>query len=185
MPLSSALRSPAPSSACPVGRLVREESVRLRRFVGRHVGDCAEADDITQQALAEMSLSYDQFRGDSKPSTWLYGIALNLIRNHLSRAPERRYAFVDIGLLEDEPCSLPGPPAQAEMRETLALLEQSMAQIPSELCVLLRLICVDEMSYEDAARLLGMPIGTVRSRLSRARALVRSRMRANALGPSA
>ncbi|MGH8819543.1 MAG: RNA polymerase sigma factor [Achromobacter pestifer] len=180
MPRPSALTAAVPPSpACPVGLLVREESDRLRRFVSRHVGDCSDADEITQQALVEMSLSYDQFRGDSKPSTWLYGIALNLIRNHLSRAPERRYTFLDIDLLVDEPCSLPGPGAQAEMRETLDLLEQSIAQIPQELRVLLRMICVEEVSYEDAAAKLGMPVGTVRSRLSRARALVRSLMHAH------
>lgn len=187
-PAPTALPAPIPQAAAPrcpppdlIGQLVREQGVRLRRFVGRHIGNHTEADDITQQAFVEMSLSYGRFRGESKPSTWLYGIALNLIRNHLARAPECRYAFVDESLLEAETCPRPDPSAQAELRQAIGLLDRSMAEIPRGSRQVLRLICVEELSYEDAAALLGVPVGTVRSRLSRARALLRLRMRAHGL----
>ena len=58
-----------------------------RRFVTRRIGNEADAADIAQQAFIEASNAYGDFRGDSKLSTWLYGIALNLVRNYLSRAP--------------------------------------------------------------------------------------------------
>lgn len=186
-PAPVAVRRPAaapaspPPPADPVSELVRAQHDRLRRFVGRHVGNRSEADDITQQAFAEMSLSYHRFRGDSKPSTWLYGIALNLIRNHLSRAPERRYAFVDIDTLASEPCPEPGPPAQAEWRQMVGLVDRAMREIPQDLRDLIQLIAVEELSYEEAAQRLALPIGTVRSRLSRARAQLRIRMRARGI----
>lgn len=85
MPLASCPSAAIPSSplADPVSQLVRDESERLRRFVLRQVGNSSDADEITQQAFVEMSSCYDRFRGESKPSTWLFGIARNLIRNHL------------------------------------------------------------------------------------------------------
>lgn len=164
--------------ADPVGELVREQRGRLRRFVGRHVGNRSEADDITQQAFTEMWLSYDSFRGDSKPSTWLYGIALNLIRNHLSRSPDRRHAFVEIAALETEPSTEPGPQARAEWRQMAGLVDRAMGEIQPNLRETLQLVAVEELSYEEAAQRLGLPVGTVRSRLSRARAQLRMRMRA-------
>ena len=173
--------SPRPAPSDLIGQLVREQRVPLRRFVGRHIGNHTEADDITQQAFVEMSLSYAHFRGDSKPSTWLYGIALNLIRNYLSRAAERRYTFVDESLLEPEACPRPDPSAQAELRQTISVLDLSMEEIPRGSRQVLLLICVEHLSYEDAAARLGVPVGTVRSRLSRARALLRTRMQAHGL----
>ncbi|MFD4840895.1 RNA polymerase sigma factor [Achromobacter sp. NPDC058515] len=172
---ASARRQPP---ADPAGDLAREQRDRLHRFVARHVGNRSEADDITQQALAEMWLSYDRFRGDSKPSTWLYGIALNLIRNYLSRSPERRYAFVDIDTLAAEASAEPDPPARAEWRQMLGIVDRAMNEIPPDLRELLHLVAVEELSYEEAAQRLALPIGTVRSRLSRARAQLRIRMRA-------
>jgi RNA polymerase sigma factor (sigma-70 family) len=166
----------------PIGELVRTQSERLRRFVGRHVGNRSEADDITQQAFAEMSLSYDRFRGECKPSTWLYGIALNLIRNHLSRSPERRYTFVEADVLAVEPSAEPDPPAQAEWRQMVGIVDRAMGEIPPDLRELLLLIAVEELSYEEAAQRLALPIGTVRSRLSRARAQLRVRMRIRGVG---
>ncbi|WYX62112.1 RNA polymerase sigma factor [Achromobacter xylosoxidans] len=167
----------APACADPVSQLVREESERLRRFVQRHVGNGSDADEITQQAFVEMSSCYDRFRGDSKTSTWLFGIARNLIRNHLARAPDRRYAFVGEDELVEEHDPRTDPQACVELRQTLGILDRSLAAMPAALSELLIMICADELSYEEAAAQLNLPVGTVRSRLSRARALLRSRMR--------
>ncbi|MFY3060967.1 RNA polymerase sigma factor, partial [Achromobacter xylosoxidans] len=167
----------APACADPVSQLVREESERLRRFVQRHVGNGSDADEITQQAFVEMSSCYDRFRGDSKASTWLFGIARNLIRNHLARAPDRRYAFVGEDELVEEHDPRTDPQACVELRQTLGILDRSLAAMPAALSELLIMICADELSYEEAAAQLNLPVGTVRSRLSRARALLRSRMR--------
>ena len=95
------IEPPSPSDERLFRDLVQEHSSRLQRFIIRHIGNISEAEDIAQQAFTEAARSYRTFRGESQLSTWLYGIALNLIRNHLSRAPERRYDFVGDSGLDD------------------------------------------------------------------------------------
>ena len=162
----------------PVIELVQTQHERLRRFVRRYIRNPSDIDDITQQALAEMSLSYERFRGASKPSTWLFGIAMNLIRNHLSRAPERRLVFESIESLATEACLDPAPPVRAEWRQMVSIVDQAMADMPKELRTMLQMVAVEELSYEETARQLALPIGTVRSRVSRARAHLRRRVQA-------
>ncbi len=175
-PRSAAIASPHPFAE-PVSRLVREESERLRRFVLRHVGNGPDADDITQQAFVEMSCCYDKFRGDSKPSTWLFGIARNLIRNHLARTPERRYDFVGETALAEQTDLHANPADHVELLQMIRILDRSLAAMPPDLSEMLVLVCADELSYEEAAAQLNLPVGTVRSRLSRARTMIRTRMR--------
>ncbi|MEI2417110.1 RNA polymerase sigma factor [Orrella sp. JC864] len=156
--------------------LIREHRGRLERFIVRHIGNATEAEDLAQQAFAEAARSYQTFRGESQLSTWLYGIAMNLVRNHLSRAPERRYDFVgEDGLagLADEQAT---PEQAAEQAQALRLLQETMAELPESMREILLMVGLDNLSYEEAAALLTVPVGTVRSRLSRARSALRARL---------
>ncbi len=158
--------------------LVYQHRDRLQRFVNRRIGNETEAADIAQQAFIEASCAYSDFRGDSKLSTWLYGIAMNLIRNHLSRAPEQRYCFVDEATLADHPCVAPTPQQSMEEREIMQALSRSLERLPSAMREILHLAGLENLSYEEIAATLGVPMGTVRSRLSRARAALRQHMEA-------
>ena len=71
--------------------LVTQHKERLYRVVLKHIGHSTEAEDLAQQAFVEAARTFETFRGESQLSTWLYGIAMNLVRNHLSRAPQRLY----------------------------------------------------------------------------------------------
>lgn len=159
-------------------QLMAEHKDRLFRFVVRRIGCATEAEDIAQQAFVEAALGYDEFRGEAQLSTWLYGIAMNLIRNHLSRAPSRKYQFED----EDSLCELPGhtpdPERQHTLTQQIQLLQRELADLLPEQREVLMLVSLDEMSYEDAAAQLSVPVGTVRSRVSRARAQLRQRFSA-------
>src|SRR5690606_39646862 len=99
-----------------------------------------------------------------------YGIALNLVRNHLSRAPEHRYDFVSEQVLEQEASADCGPERAAEQNQALAILQESLEELPANMREILLLVGLNDLSYEEAAAMLTVPIGTVRSRLSRARA---------------
>lgn len=156
--------------------LVKKHSVRLHRFVIKHIGNCPEAEDLAQQAFLEAAKCYHSFRGESQLSTWLYGIALNLVRNYLSRAPERRYFFVGEDALLDRASTDPTPDSVAEQNQTMRLLQESMDELPAGMREILLMMGLNDFTYEEAAERLTVPVGTVRSRLSRARAALRVKL---------
>lgn len=157
-------------------QLVTKHRTRLYRFVIRHIGQPEDADDIAQQAFAEAARTIERFRGESELSTWLYGIAMNLVRNYLNRAPHRVHQFESEDALLD--LRMPdGDPSEIVARQqTMKRLVASMQELPTEMQQVLTLVAVEEISYEDAATILSVPIGTVRSRLSRARAALRVKL---------
>jgi RNA polymerase sigma-70 factor (ECF subfamily) len=161
--------------------LVEKHSDRLQRFIVKHIGNTTEAEELAQQAFVEAAASFKAFRGDSQLSSWLYGIALNLVRNYLSRAPERRYDFVSDANLESESSPDLTPEQQAEQNQTMALLRDSISELPENMQEILLMVGIEEISYEEAAALLTVPVGTVRSRLSRARAALREKLRQKGL----
>ncbi|WP_144630597.1 RNA polymerase sigma factor [Bordetella genomosp. 13] len=156
--------------------LIREHSGRLQRFIIKHIGNTSEAEDLAQQAFVEAARSYQSFRGESQLSTWLYGIALNLVRNYLSRAPERRYDFVGEDNLATHATSDSTPEQALEQAQTVRLMQEALDELPDSMRDILLMIGLDNMSYEEAAALLTVPIGTVRSRLSRARSALRDKL---------
>ena len=153
--------------------LVARHRQRLVRFVLRHVGHAAEAEDLAQQAFAEAARAYASFRGESQLSTWLYGIAMNLVRNHLSRSPQRLYRFEDQSALDATAGAGPDPEQQCAMSQLVRVLQAELDELMPEMREVLLLVALDDMPYEDAATLLAVPVGTVRSRVSRARAHLR------------
>ncbi|MFJ1302014.1 RNA polymerase sigma factor [Pseudomonadota bacterium AL_CKDN230030165-1A_HGKHYDSX7] len=156
--------------------LVREHAGRLQRFIVKHIGNTSDAEDLAQQAFLEAARSYRSFRGESQLSTWLYGIALNLVRNHLSRAPQRRYDFVSDEALDQHASSSLTPEQAAEQNQTMSLLQEALAELPPNMRDVLLMVGMDDVSYEEAAALLTVPVGTVRSRLSRARTALRDKL---------
>lgn len=156
--------------------LVQEHNERLRRFIVKHIGDISEAEDLAQQAFVEAARSYQTFRGESQLSTWLYGIALNLVRNYLSRAPERRYDLVGETDLAGLASDAPSPEESAQHSQTLHMLQEALGELPESMRTILLMVGLDNLSYEEAAAMLTVPVGTVRSRLSRARSALRVRL---------
>ena len=156
--------------------LVAQHGDRLYRFVLRHIGNACEAEDLAQQAFVEAARTYASFRGESLLSTWLYGIAMNLVRHHLSRSPQRLYRFEDESALDATATPGANPEQQYAWSQLVALLERELDELMPEMRQVLLLVALDDMSYEEAAALLSVPVGTVRSRVSRARSHLRQRL---------
>jgi RNA polymerase sigma factor (sigma-70 family) len=176
-PVSASAEPPAPIDTDMVfSELFGTHRDRLYRFVLRHIGHATEAEDLAQQAFVEAARTFEHFRGESQLSTWLYGIAMNLVRNHLSRAPQRLYQFEDESALDDTPSGSVDPEQQCHLSQLMAMLQTELDGLMPEMREVLLLVAMDDMSYEEAASLLAVPIGTVRSRVSRARAHLRTRM---------
>lgn len=149
--------------------LARTHGARLNSFLQRRVGNSHDVEDLVQDTFLEAVRCIEQFHGQSQPGTWLFGIALNLTRAYYRRAKMRDiYSTQDIDLLESNRRN--DPSQIAEGRERMSRLIKAVEELPPESYRLLELVIDTDLSYDKVAEQLGIPIGTVRSRISRARA---------------
>src|SRR5690606_27191699 len=147
----------------------------LYYFVLRRVGSPEDAEDLVQQALIEATRHFHRFRGEAEVSTWVYGIALNLSRNHLSRSPARRHVFESDEVLESREAPNSDPCDLAVQQQTMRQLGAALGDLREGALQALMLVAVDGLSYEEAASELAVPVGALRRRAARARADVRQR----------
>jgi RNA polymerase sigma factor (sigma-70 family) len=141
---------------------------RLRRYARALVGDRASADDLVQDTLERAWAKLHLYRRGTDLRAWLFTVMHNV---HVNKVRATRVTDT----LEDE---LPELAQRASQGDTLLVrdLDRAIARLPSEQRAVLLLVTLEEMSYEEVARALGIPIGTVMSRLSRAREKLRMMM---------
>ncbi len=139
---------------------------RLRRFCHAMTGNRDKGDDLVQETCARALSRLDQWEPGTRLDSWMFRIAQNLWLDQ-RRAHKVRGNTVDI----DEVYDLPGDDGRAvtESRLTLAEVSQGMALLPPDQQAIIVLICVEGLSYKEAAEVLEVPVGTVMSRLARAR----------------
>jgi RNA polymerase sigma-70 factor (ECF subfamily) len=149
-------------------RLFSRHRASVAQFVARNLGArTAWADDLTQEVFIRVYRQARQFEGRSSVRTWLFGIALNVCRDHIRK--ERRFD-VDDTVLAALPDGSLDPLQQLERVERTALVRRALATLAPRHRLMLRLREREDMSYEDISRALAVPVGTVRSRLHNARA---------------
>lgn len=137
---------------------------RLRRYARALTGNKATADDLVQDTLERALRKWVLWRVGSRIDSWLFSIMHNLFVNHVRSAAVRQ-ASVSLDDLEFEPAGQGTADGTAQMRDLLACLDK----LPHEQREILLLVALEDMSYKEAAGVLGVPLGTVMSRLSRAR----------------
>ncbi len=169
--------------------LVLKHQGRIAALVSRYVSDAGEVEDVTQEAFIRAYRALGKFRGDSAFYTWLYRIAANAAKNHLvakGRRPgadatiEDAEGFDEGGMLSESA----SPEALAMGGELAEVVESALNALPDELKSALMLREFDGLSYEDIADVLGCPVGTVRSRIFRAREAVDQRVKEQISGGS-
>ena len=155
--------------------LINKYQHRIISLVGRYVSDQADAMDIAQEAFIKAYRAIDRFRGDSAFYTWLYRIAINTAKNWLV-ARKRRPPASDIDASDAEQYDVEsrlkeqGTPENELMRDEIKrTVYDTIAQLPDDLRTAIMLREIEGMSYEDIATTMDCPIGTVRSRIFRAR----------------
>lgn len=156
--------------------LVKQHQTYLYRFVLRNIGNSSDAEDIAQQTFVEAYKAMASFRGESKMSTWLYGIAMNLVRNYLNRAPHRVREYESDEVLETVADHADGPEMLAQRAQLMEQLASQVGELPPDLQQIFMLVAIDGISYDQAATMLALPVGTVRSRLFRAREAIKDRL---------
>jgi RNA polymerase sigma-70 factor (ECF subfamily) len=155
--------------------LVLKYQHKIVNLVMRYVRDPETALDITQEAFIKAYRALPRFRGDSAFYTWMYRIAVNTAKNHLA-AQRRRPMDVELDLQDPEQYDLhaklketdtpEGVTLRNELKETV---ERAIAALPEDLRTAIILRELDGMSYEEIAQTMECPVGTVRSRIFRAR----------------
>ncbi len=155
--------------------LVLKYQHKIVNLVMRYVRDPDLALDITQEAFIKAYRALPRFRGDSAFYTWLYRIAVNTAKNHLA-AQRRRPMDVELDMQDPEQYDLHAKLKETDTpegltlgRELHAIVEKAIEGLPDDLRTAIVLRELDGMSYEEIAQTMDCPVGTVRSRIFRAR----------------
>lgn len=155
--------------------LVLRYQSRVVKVISRYVRDSAEALDLSQEAFIKAYRALPNFRGESAFYTWLYRIAINTAKNFLSsqgRRPPQGDVAVEDAEFYDGASELKdmATPEHNLMRDEIArVVFATIESLPEELRTAITLRELEDMSYEEIAATMGCPIGTVRSRIFRAR----------------
>ena len=155
--------------------LVRKYQHRIAALIGRYVADWSECQDVAQESFIRAYRAIGNFRGDAQFYTWLHRIAVNTAKNHLV-ALGRRPPGADIDVADAEQFDSgvrlrdnDTPEREMMRRQMEQTVLRAVEGLPEELRVAISLREVEGLSYEEIAQRMGCPVGTVRSRIFRAR----------------
>ena len=155
--------------------LVMKYQHRILGLVGSYVSDYQEVQDVTQEAFIKAYRAIDKFRGDSSFYTWLYRIAVNTAKNHLvskgRKLPESDIDLHDTDVLDSTASFkvIDSPERNLYRDEIEKVIHDVIRRLPDELRTAVMLREFDGLSYDEIANVMDCPVGTVRSRIFRAR----------------
>ncbi len=166
------------------GLLVEKYQRKLGRLLGRMIRDQAEVEDVVQESFIKAYRALPNFRGDSAFYTWLYRIGINTAKNHLVAMGRRPQVSNDIEIEDaenfedgDELRTVDTPESELMTKEIAQTVNAAMEALPEELKSAISLREIEGLSYEEIASMMNCPIGTVRSRIFRAREAIAEKLR--------
>jgi len=164
--------------------LVEKYQRKLARLVSRLIRDPGEVEDVTQEAFVKAYRALPTFRGDSAFYTWLYRIGINTAKNYLVAMGRRAPTSTEVNAEEAEGYEsgeqlrdINTPESLLLSKEIAATVNAAIESLPEELRSAIQLRELEGMSYEEIAKLMDCPIGTVRSRIFRAREAIAGRLK--------
>ncbi|HET9445586.1 MAG TPA: RNA polymerase sigma factor RpoE [Burkholderiales bacterium] len=164
--------------------LVEKYQRKLARLLSRFIRDPAEVEDVTQEAFIKAYRALPAFRGDSAFYTWLYRIGINTAKNYLMAMGRRAPTSTEVeaeeaeGFEEGEQLrDINTPESMLLSNEIAKTVNATIEQLPEELRTAIQMREIEGMSYEDIAKAMDCPIGTVRSRIFRAREAIAEQLR--------
>jgi RNA polymerase sigma-70 factor (ECF subfamily) len=166
------------------GLLVEKYQRKLARLLSRFIRDPAEVEDVTQEAFIKAYRALPAFRGDSAFYTWLYRIGINTAKNYLMAMGRRAPTSTEVEAEEAEGFDegeqlrdINTPESVLLSNEIAATVNSTIEKLPEELRTAIQMREIEGMSYEDIAKAMNCPIGTVRSRIFRAREAIAEQLR--------
>ncbi len=167
--------------------LVLKYQRKVERLVARYVRDSGEVDDIVQEAFIKAYRALPSFRGESAFYTWIYRIAINCAKNYLASPGRRIVPMSELDTEDDEETEsferntglhdVATPDAEYATRQIAETVNRAMAALPEDLRTAVTLREIEGLSYEEIAEAMDCPIGTVRSRIFRAREAIAAELR--------
>ncbi len=164
--------------------LVEKYRRKIGRLLSRMVRDPEEVEDIAQETFIKAYRALPQFRGDAAFYTWLYRIAVNTAKNYLAARNRSMLAVSEVTGEDEEggeerhvAPDIDTPDAQLLSKQIAYAVTEAVEALPEELRTAITLREIEGMSYEDIAVFMGCPIGTVRSRIFRAREAIAAKLR--------
>ncbi|GFM53313.1 RNA polymerase sigma factor [Pseudomonas capsici] len=160
--------------ALDLGGLAKSSEKKLRGFIAKRVFNQADVDDLMQMTYLEAWRNQHKYLGTSRPETWLFGIAANLVRNHFKTFYNQPQCME---LTDSELENLEqghDPSLVSDYQRTLGRTLEAIEELSVDMRTVIQLVVDSDISYQDAARHLDIPIGTIRSRLARARGQLKS-----------
>ena len=166
------------------GLLVSKYQRKLIRLLSRFIRDANEVEDVTQEAFIKAYRALPSFRGDSAFYTWLYRIGINTAKNYLVALGRRAPTMTEVDNEEAEDIEvgeqlkdMNTPEHQMMTRQIAETVNSTLQKLPEELRTAITLREIDGLSYEEIAQIMNCPIGTVRSRIFRAREAIAEELR--------
>lgn len=166
------------------GMLVEKYNRKLGRLLSRMIRDQAEVEDVVQETFIKAYRALNNFRGDSAFYTWLYRIGINTAKNYLVSMGRRPQVIADIEIEDvenfdggDEMRTMETPETELMAKQIGQTVNDTVASLPEELRTAITLRELEGLSYEEIATLMQCPIGTVRSRIFRARETIALKLR--------
>lgn len=166
------------------GLLVEKYHRKLGRLLSRMIRDQAEVEDVVQESFIKAYRALSSFRGDSAFYTWLYRIGINTAKNYLVSMGRKPQVMQDIEIEDvenfdegDDMRTLETPETSLMTKEIAQTVNDAIAALPEELRTAITLRELEGLSYEDIATVMQCPIGTVRSRIFRARETIAAKLR--------
>jgi len=166
------------------GLLVEKYQRKLARLISRLVRDPGEVEDVTQEAFIKAYRALPSFRGESAFYTWLYRIGINTAKNYLVAMGRRAPTSTEVEAEEAEGYDggellreISTPESLLLTKEIAGTVNQAIEALPEELRSAIQLRELEGMSYEEIAKLMDCPVGTVRSRIFRAREAIAERLK--------
>jgi RNA polymerase sigma-70 factor (ECF subfamily) len=166
------------------GLLVEKYQRKLARLISRLVRDPGEVEDVTQEAFVKAYRALPSFRGDSAFYTWLYRIGINTAKNYLVAMGRRAPTSTEVEAEEAEGFDsgellreISTPESLLLTKEIAGTVNGAIEALPEELRSAIQLRELEGMSYEEIAKLMDCPVGTVRSRIFRAREAIAERLK--------